>query len=237
MTIHHGFTADLDRVVPILPWRFDRDFATPSPGSKVTGCMAEGQVSPLQAELDALRATQAKALAAARAEGYAEGLAAATAGQQSALLSAIDALQAAMEDASAWRAEREESLSGDAAQLALAAADFLAGTAIGLAPASAIKEALTNVMQQVPRSEEVRLTVHPELVAPMEAHLGLLQSQDRRKLAVHILADAGLAKGDARFDWHGGGMELDAGLRRAAIAAELQALLHHSPPGEDKPFL
>jgi len=237
MTFQHRFTTDSDRVVAIMPWRFDRDLTTSSSAFATNNGTADGHDNPLQAEIDALRADQTEALAEARAEGYAEGLAAATAGQHSALLSAIDALHAAMEDASAWRAEREKSLSGDAAQLALAAADFLAGTATGLAPARAIEDALTNVMQQVPRGEEVRLTVHPDLVTPMEAHLGLLQSQDRRKLAVHILADAALAKGDARFEWNGGGMELDAALRRAAIAAELQALLNQNAAGGDEAFL
>ncbi len=203
---------------------FDRIFA---PGS------ANAPVGPeaLTLEIERLRAE----LADARAEilivgersfetGRAAALVELHAERDTALLAATDALGAALERIEANIADTQALLSRDAADLALAAADHLAGRALMLDPAAAIDQAIGRALEHLRRGTPIAVRVHPDLLAAIESRLAARQTVDRRRLPITPLADDTLALGDARLEWDSGRLCLDAAARRAAITAELDAL-------------
>ena len=142
-----------------------------------------------------------------------------------ALLSAVDALQASIEIIDAQFSEVSERVTGEAAEIALAAADLIAGRAVEIAPGAAIDEAIGRVLGQVARGTELQVRVHPDLLDDIEARIADRQSRDRRKLNLTVVPDETIALGDARIGWEEGGLALDASARRRAVAEELETLL------------
>jgi len=204
---------------------FDRIFSVPPGKGGPAGVDASLEVAALRAELALLRAEQEAALALARAHGYEAGLAQARAEQDAALLSAVDALQASIEVIDAQFTEVSERVTGEAAEIALAAADMIAGRAVEMAPGAAIDEAIGRVLGQVARGTELQVRVNPDLLGDIEARIADRQSRDRRKLNLTVVPDETIAMGDARIGWEEGGLALDAGARRQAVMDELDTLL------------
>jgi flagellar assembly protein FliH len=105
--------------------------------------------------------------------------------------------------------------------VAMAAADGLAARALEADPTLAIDEAIARVLTQVARGQELQIRVNPALIEQMEALIAGRQSRERRRLSLTLVADPGLAIGDALISWTQGGLALDADARRTAILAEL----------------
>lgn len=207
------------------PFAFDRIFSTAEPELPGSTIELALRLAAAEAQIEGLRIDHDAALAVARAEGFEAGLQEAREERNAALLSAADALQAGLEEIEERHGAVLDGLARDAAEVALAAADLLAARALALAPVQAIEEAIAHVLTQIARGQEVVIRVHPDLVADVEAHVALRQARDRRRLALVVVEDATLARGDARISWDIGGLVLDAAARRMAVGDELAPLL------------
>jgi flagellar assembly protein FliH len=204
---------------------FDRVFQVPPSRGAPMGMDASLEVAALRAELALLRNDQESALALARAQGYEDGLSQARSEREVALLSAVDALQAGIEGIDAQFGQVSERVTGEATEVALAAAELIAGRALEVAPGVAIDEALGRVLGQVARGTELQVRVHPDLIEDIEGRIADRQSRDRRKLNLTVVPDSTIAVGDARIGWEEGGLALDADARRQAVVDELETLL------------
>lgn len=207
---------------------FDRIFVAPGTGSDKT--MAEDsslEVVALRAEIALLKSDFEAQLALARAEGFEAGLQQARGERDVALLSAVDALHAGIESLDERFAEVSERVTGEAAEIAVVAADMIAGRALKSAPADTIDEAISRALGQVARGTEIEVRVHPDLIEAIETKIAERQSTDRRKLNLFVIGDVTLAPGDARIGWDQGGLALDAQARREAILSELETLMPH----------
>jgi flagellar assembly protein FliH len=206
---------------------FDRIFATQH-GEAPTGASLDDltlELASLRAELALLKSDQATQIAIARAEGFDAGLAQARSERDTALLSAVDALQAGIETLDERFGEVSDRVTGEAAQIAVAAADMIAGRALALSPEATIDEAIGRVLGTVARGTELEIRVHPELIEALEAKIAERQSKDRRKLNLTVVGDVTLARGDAMIGWEQGGLALSADARREAVMTELETLL------------
>ena len=202
----------------VQPFAFDRVFA-PS-ASVATG----PDVASLEAEVVRLRETLGGEIDRARMDGFEAGLAQARAEQSAALLAATDALQASLELLDERFAKAEEQLTAEAATLALAAADHLAGHAANLQPLAAIDEAIGRTLDQVRRGTPIHVRVHPDLAPAIEDVIAGRQSRDRRKLHLLVVPDPAIPTGDARLVWEDGSLICSADARREALLRELRQL-------------
>lgn len=217
----------MDASFQVRPFAFDRVFAMPSGAASAAPIREDLQmrIEALEDEIARMRAEHEAHEALARADGFEAGLAQARGEQQAALLAAVDALQSSIE----MTEERVDAITaqvtGEAAEVALAAADMLAARALDHAPGLAIDEAIGRVLKQVARGQDVVVRVHPDLAEEMERLIGVRQSLDRRRLNLHVARDADIAWGDARIEWDQGGLTLDAAERAAMVLAELELML------------
>ena len=209
----------------VEPFAFDRVFSIAQADAANTTEDSVYELMALRAELVALRADGAAQVAVARAEGFDAGLAQARGERDAALLSAVDALQAGVETIESEFAGAVARVTGEAGEVALAAAELLAARAIETAPAAAINAAIGRALAQVLRGTELQVRVHPDIAAEIEACVTARQENDRRNLNLTVIADEALAPGDARIGWESGSLTLDASARRTAIEAELAPLL------------
>lgn len=205
---------------------FDRIFSTPASESATvpSGDMLL-EISALRAELALLRSDANAQIALARAEGFEAGLAQARAERDVALLSAVDALHAGIESLDERFEDVSRRVTGEAAEIALAAADMIAGRAIDAAPVETIDAAIGRALSQVARGTELEIRVHPDLIEAIEARIADRQSRDRRKLNLNVVGDVTITVGDAMIGWEQGGLALDATARRQAVLDELETLL------------
>lgn len=222
--------APVDASFHTRPFTFDRIFPIAEAEVPETAADMTLRIATLHAELEAARSGTAAAVALARAEGFEAGLADARADRDTALLSAVDALHANLEDISAVQAEALARLGREAALAAVAAADIMAARALELAPVQAIDEAIGRVLLQISRGQEVVIRVHPDLVPELEARIAVRQGKDRRKLNLLVAADPLITLGDAQLIWDTGGLELDVEARRAAVLAEIVPLIAAPTP-------
>lgn len=204
----------------VLPFTFDREFAAPMPAA-TPGLEREH----LLMELDHLRRELARSEDRARAEGEAQALERFRNERETALLAATDALQASLESIEQRFEELEAEVRRDGADLALAAADHLAGRALDREPAAAIDEAIGRVLAELRRGTPLEVRVCPDLVETIEAMMTSRQSRDRRTLHVTVIGDAALPLGDARLLWERGGAAFDRAARREALVQELERTL------------
>ena len=216
----------MDASFHIRPFAFERVFAVAA--SVDQGLRYEelqARLAVLDAETACTRADRDALLAQARAEAFEAGFAQARAERETALLAAIDALQASLEAVDTQIADIAVRVTADATEIALAAADHLAARALAAKPGAAIDEAIGRVLAQVARGTELQVRVHPEFVEEIQRLVGERQTKDRRQLSLQIIADETLAEGDARIGWDGGSLALDAAARAQAIRDELAMFL------------
>jgi flagellar assembly protein FliH len=220
----------MEAAIHVKPFGFDRIFHIGGGESSAFDTdPPDARVDALHARIAALEAEHQEALARASADAFAAGLAQAREERDAALLMATDAIHAAIDDIDARLTETTERFMRDAAEVAFAAAEMLAGHAIDAAPTRAIDEALDRVLQQVARGTRLSVRVHPALLAPIEQRIAARQQNERRKLAIIAIGDADLAEGDAVIFWDEGGLAVDAAARRAAVIAEIGPLMPKAP--------
>lgn len=211
----------------IRPFAFERVFAQPSAteAGKPDPLLLQSELETLRAQIDRIELERDMALAQARSDGFEAGLAQARAEREAAMLAAIDALQAGIEQIAEEVDGAVAKATAEAAELALAAADHLAGRAIAAAPAEAINAALGRVLEQLGRNPRLQIRVHPSLVEEMERLIAVRQAGDRRRMHIHVAADATIALGDTLIAWDEGGLRLDLEARRGALREELDGMI------------
>ncbi|WP_114955012.1 FliH/SctL family protein [Sphingosinicella terrae] len=209
----------------VKPFAFDRIFTDAAPGAEAAPRVDRGALESIEAELRRLRSEQEAMIAVARAEAYQEGLQQARRERETAVLAAVDALQASLELIEERFAEVEKKVVREAGELALAAGELLAARELATDDRAAIEAAIGRALAQVRRGEPLTIHVHPDQVEAVEALVAERRSRERRRLSLTVLADASLVQGDARIRWEQGGLLLDAAARRDAVRAELDALL------------
>ena len=214
------------------PFSFDRTFPVPDrePSRqyrrKTDPAKLSDEIDILQREIAMLEESHAKELACARSEAFEAGRHHVLADREAAILSALDAMQASMEEISEKYCELRTEIVSDATQLAFAAAEAIAGHAIANLPGGAIDEAIGRALAQVTRGQEIEVKVHPDLLDEIEARIALRQSRDRRKLGLVVLADCTIPPGDAVLNWGRGGIMVDAENRRQAVLEALTPLMN-----------
>lgn len=216
-----------EQAITTSKYRFDRVFTAVESGRGTAG-MADlaARAAIAQAELDLMRDERDRAIALARAEGYEAGLADARLERETATLAAVDSLVSSIEDFDHRLDDLAKASRADAAELALAAAELIAAQTIADLPGKAIDDAIGRVLKQVARGTDLTIRVNPELRPEIERLVSERISHERRKLSIHVFSDPALLPGDALIGWDEGGLSLDAAARRAAIAEELEPLLH-----------
>lgn len=208
----------------ITPFPFARVFPERSAGRSPNEGPANARVEELEAECQSLHVEHELALSLARAEAFQQGLDQAREERETALLAAVDALQASIEGLDEDLDAIEGRLAREASELALTAADLLAARALQLEPGAAIDEAIGRALKQVRRGNPIMLRVHPDLIEDIERLVAERQASERRRLSLTVLADKALALGDACLEWDQGGLRLDADARQAAVRTEVDGI-------------
>lgn len=221
----------MEAAISIKPFGFDRVFRfgpmagegeepAPPPVDEL-----HARIAALQERIEQMRQDQEVALLKARSEGVAQGLAQARGERAEAMLSATDALHAALDELGGQWAQQSERIVHDAAEVALCAAELLAGHAIAQEPGRAIDEALGRTLRQVARGTALLVRVHPDSLEEIERLVAERRAGERRALSITIVADAAIAPNDAHIGWADGGLIVDAAARRAAVEHELGSLI------------
>lgn len=209
----------------IKPFPFGRVFSETSAGRALSEEGLAARIDALEAECQRLRAEHEAEIASARALSFQEGLDQARAERETALLAAVDALQASMEAVEGGLTDIEVRLAREAGELALAAADLIAARALEMDPTAGIDGAIERALNQVRRGQPIRVHVHPDLVGDIERLVDERQTTERRRISMKVFGDGALPPGDVSLQWDQGGLRLDAEARRAAIRAELDGIL------------
>jgi len=222
---------DMHDNLHVRPFGFDRTFTLP-PREPVRQYRRKTDAAELGFEVDALRSQIARLeqahqeeLARTRSEAFEAGCNHVREEREAAILSALDAVQASLDEVAEQASEIRAQAEADAIELAFAAAEALAGHAIEHQPGGAVDEAIGRALSQVARGQEIEVRVHPDLVEDIETRIAHRQSQDRRRLGLLVNADDTLAPGDAVLSWDRGGVVVDAEMRRQTLLEELAPLL------------
>lgn len=215
---------------PIKPFAFDRVFRYSAPTTRDEAHAASiaemhDLVQQLEAELAEVRAERDEAVAAAHAAGLEQGLVQARGERAEAQLAATDALHAAFDELSSEFASVAEQMTRDCADVALKAAEFLAGHAEQIAPLGAVEAALDRVLDQVAFGTVLRMRVHPDSLVPFEQMVAVRAGRHAAKPQINVVSDAAIGPQDAHISWAQGGLIVDAAERRAAVMQELSSLL------------
>lgn len=210
----------------IKPFGFNRSFelANSQVGAELSDDLL-AEVATMRATLAQLRSRHAEALLEARLEGFEAGRVRASAESASALLAATDALHATLDDIDAHLSDQTRAIHRDAVDVALLAAEMLAGHAVDFAPARAVDEALGRALEQVTRGTALVIRVHPDLADAMAERLTTRIAQERRKLDLNLVPDESIVPGDGQISWNEGGLIVDAAKRREALMTELAPLM------------
>jgi flagellar assembly protein FliH len=218
----------MEAAIHVKPFGFDRVFhlsgaEAPEDVTDDSPPLVD-QVDELQARIVAIEEAHRAELGRARADGFAAGLDQARHDRETAVLSAADAINAAIEQIDLRLDWAIEAMTSDAAAAAFAAGEALAGHAIDHLPTRAIDEALDRVLRQVARGTALTIKVHPSLFDDIQRQIVERASQDRRKLVITAIADEATPVGDADIVWEEGGLTVSMEARRAAVLAEIEPL-------------
>lgn len=147
------------------------------------------------------------AVAAARAEGYAEGMAAAREAIEGQIAGAAEAMGKRVAGlADEWRAEAQRTLTF-AASLARSLAAKLAPALIARRPGAEVEEMIRNLLRE--RVEEPRIVVRadPLVVDSLQPRIDALGRAHGFAGVIVLLADESLRAGDCTVEWADGGAE------------------------------
>lgn len=212
----------------IQPFGFDRifRFSTDEP------VVHEGRddelrehIEELQARIERLHEDHVAELARARVDGFDAGLEQARGERAEAMLAATDALHASIDDVERRFDAVMDQVVAEAGAIALQAAELLAGHAMAAQPARAIDEALTRALDQVARDTALSIRANPAMREDIERLVEERRARERRSMSIVVVDDDALPLGDAHIGWAEGGLNVDAGARRAAVMAELAGVL------------
>ncbi|KQN90186.1 hypothetical protein ASE95_15990 [Sphingomonas sp. Leaf231] len=219
----------------IKPFQYGRSF--PHRRNDAAGALTDdllAQVTGLRTELDEQRRAAETNTIEAQRHGFEQGLAQGREEAGAALLAAVDALHAGLEDLDGRLSDHVRVIAREAAETALTAADLLAGFAVVAAPARAVEEALRRVIGDLARGTTIVIHVHPSMLDALTSRLAALATSDRRKPTITLASDEGIPRGDGRIDWGGGGVAIDAGMRRAHVLGELEPFLPTAGQASDE---
>jgi flagellar assembly protein FliH len=175
---------------------------------------------------DASRARQRTALsdaeiAAMREEARAEGAGAAEVVAREAVAAgtrdAAQALRAVLKSVTA----QMELVRAEAAAVAFALAQKVAGAAVAAFPVGVVETALRQAMHEAIGEPRIVLHARPEVVEALSAQIAAIAMDEGYDGRVQISADATLSGADCRIDWRGGGAERT----NTAIEAALSELM------------
>lgn len=204
-------------MLAVRPFPFEAEFRSET---TMSVCAAE-----LEREVADLRRKLEDAREEGRRQGAEEALTSLRAERDTALLAATEVLAATISSLEGRFEEVEHSVARLGAELALDIADHLAGSALARDPTAAIEQAIGRSLTQVRRGQPIAVRVSPEVSQAVQALLDRRQATERRRLHFHLVEDNSLLTGDVRLDWDGGSLLLDRKARRAAVEAEIAALL------------
>ncbi|MDF2637931.1 MAG: flagellar biosynthesis protein [Novosphingobium lindaniclasticum] len=182
-------------------------------------------VEELQARIERLHEDHVAELARARVDGFEAGLEQARGERAEAMLAATDALHASIDDVERRFDAVMDQVVAEAGAIALQAAELLAGHVIAAHPARAIDEALTRALDQVSRDTALAIRANPAMREDIERLVEERRARERRSMSIVVVDDDSLPLGDAHIGWAEGGLNVDAGARRAAVLAELAGVL------------
>ncbi len=158
-------------------------------------------------------------VAIARAEGFDAGYAAARAEADAAHAAATRAIETALRDSGAQIDRLIAELSAEAANLALAIGDHLAGHTRDTD--AALAKLIGDAVRQAVGQPVLRLTVAPERVEAVRTLASAAVDRIGAGIRVDVEGEAGLQPGDIRADWQTGGLQASAEERRSAILTSL----------------
>jgi flagellar biosynthesis/type III secretory pathway protein FliH len=202
--------------VPVSRMALVRDFAPTSLIEALDAARAEAaRMPPPPPEPDPMEETLRAVAAAAREDGFAAGRASMT---QEAAQRASESLAHIANSLAASRqasAEIAAEASRGVARVALAMLDAALPGLAAQQSAALVADFAERLRPALAFLPEAHLHVAPSLIEDVRALVG--------DLAVTLVPDAGLAPGDARAAWQGGGAEFDLAKRRSMIAEALSA--------------
>jgi flagellar assembly protein FliH len=159
-------------------------------------------------------------LAAARADGVAEGLAQANASIERASSESLRAIASLMQMMLGRLSEEAQSLRTDAAEVAIAAARSVAGTALDAFGEEAVTDIVGQAVAQLRDVPRLVVRVSPELAETIEARLIGCAREAGFNGEIAVRGDPLAQNGDCTLDWGDGIITHD---REAAFAAIAQA--------------
>jgi flagellar assembly protein FliH len=159
-------------------------------------------------------------LAAARAEGVAEGIAQANAGIERASGEALRAIAGLMQMMLGRLSQEAHSLRIDAAEVAIAAARAVAGTALDSFGEEAIADIVSQATSQLRDVPRLVVRVSPELAQTIEERLIGCAREAGFNGEIAVRGDPDAQNGDCILDWGDGIITHD---RQAAFEAIAQA--------------
>lgn len=221
--------------VQVTPFQFDRVFSKKpvlGDGGMASGTRSSAGEDDLRREIERLHAHYKAELDKARMDGFQTGLAQARAERDSAVLSAVDAVQLGLETMREQLGDVVREMKREVAGLALDAAEAIAGHAIQNCPLDLIVSTLHDVVDQVVAGTAIEVIVHPEMQGPLQAALQSHVRLRRREPDLAVVADDTVEPGDARLVWRQGGVELSRAERADMVRTEIEAVLQSADPIE-----
>lgn len=221
--------------ISIKPFGFDNVFRFGATSDEIQPETVDTEIlyqkiADLETQLHDAQQARDDAVEAARQEGHEQGIAQARSERAEALLAATDALHVGLDDLASQVGDVRDQLTRDAAQVALCAAEMLAGHAIAQTPGRAFDEALGRALKQVSVNTDLMVHVHPESRLEVEAIVQARLARNGGTPAITIIEDTAIAPNDAHISWADGGLIIEAEARRAAVLAELGTLMDSPDP-------
>jgi flagellar assembly protein FliH len=165
-------------------------------------------------------------LAAARAEGVAEGIAQANASIERASAESLRAIASLMQMMLGRLSEEAQSLRIDAAEVAIAAAKTIAGTALDAFGEEAVTDIVSQAVAQLREVPRLVVRVSPELAETIETRLIGCAREAGFNGEIAVRADPDAKNGDCTLDWGDGIITHDREAAFAEIAAAGESWLN-----------
>lgn len=210
----------------VQPYQFDRIFQTAKPAQEPLAAQdLSDEILRLGAEIASLKADRDDVAARARAEGFEAGLATARAERDAALLAATDMLQTSIEGIQKQMDVICAAVKRDATDVAIVAADVMAGFAVDREPVRALGEALDRALDQVGGDRRLVIRVHPDFAQNIRNLVTAREQAEHQALQIAVIPSPEMLLNDGAIEWAEGGLIVDATARRDMVMQELASLL------------